>query len=75
MQLTAINEAQPGQILLARHPKQPMVLMVVAGTTVVVGMTIEQVDNLIDQLTIHRDRVVHEMSPNIPHRPTPIPSV
>ena len=69
--MKALNDARPGMLSLAIHPAKPEVLITIEGTTVVLGMTIEQVDAAIDQLTIVRDRVVHRELMKVPHRPTP----
>lgn len=73
--LDEINGSQAGQLAIARHPNRPEVLVTIVGTSVVLGLTLEQVDHVIDTLTIMRDRIVHEDRPNLPKRSTPIPSV
>lgn len=73
-QLDEINEAKPGSLAIARHPNKPVVLLTVVGTSVVLGFTLEQVDNVIDQLTIMRDRIVHQERMTLPHKVAPIPS-
>ena len=69
--LELIGQSQPGQLRVALHPTKREVLIMVEGTTVVLGMTEEQVTATIETLTNLRDRLVCRLATTLPHKPTP----
>lgn len=71
--LELIDQAKPGQLRVALHPTKREVLIAIEGTTVVLGMTEEQVTYTIDTLIALRDRLACRPAVQLPYIPTPTP--